>query len=189
SWWASVSRFGREVRRPLAVTHRILPSSGVPTYSGYQRTERANGASVDAAHPNGPDLSARKTASRRATIPIENPIENPIDRIIHHDRDIYIYIYTSLSHTPRRPVSSQGFSYLSSSLFLLPRGAPPCADNERARTRRPVPKTPLQRDVYLTKRPANTAYHGTTERVLSTTFTGKCVFRHFLLFRRCSCPR
>jgi len=33
----------------------------VPTYSDYQRTERPNGASVDAAHPNGPDLSARKT--------------------------------------------------------------------------------------------------------------------------------
>lgn len=72
-----MSRFGREVspgpptrrsettttttRRPLAVTHRVLPSSGVPTYSGYQRTDRPNEASVDAAHPNGPDLSARKT--------------------------------------------------------------------------------------------------------------------------------
>ncbi|EFN67845.1 hypothetical protein EAG_07343 [Camponotus floridanus] len=77
NWWVSVSRFGREVspgpptrrsettttttRRPLAVTHRVLPSSGVPTYSGYQRTDRPNEASVDAAHPNGPDLSARKT--------------------------------------------------------------------------------------------------------------------------------
>lgn len=76
-----MSRFGREVspgpptrrsqttttttRRPLAVTHGVLPSSGVPTYSGYQRTERPNEASVDAAHPNGPDLSARKTHAQQ----------------------------------------------------------------------------------------------------------------------------
>lgn len=77
NWWVSVSRFGREVspgpptrrsettttttKRPLAVTHCVLPSSGVPTYSGYQQTNRPNEASVDAAHPNGQDLSARKT--------------------------------------------------------------------------------------------------------------------------------
>lgn len=85
NWWVSVSRFGREVspgpptrrsettttttRRPLAVTHCVLPSSGVPTYSGYQRTDRLNEASVDAAHPNGQDLSARKThAQHLATL-------------------------------------------------------------------------------------------------------------------------
>ncbi|KYN30508.1 hypothetical protein ALC56_15204 [Trachymyrmex septentrionalis] len=80
NWWVSVSWFGREVspgpptrrsqtttttKRPLAVTHGVLPSSGVPTYSGYQRTERPNEASVDAAHPNGPDLSARKTHAQQ----------------------------------------------------------------------------------------------------------------------------
>lgn len=136
SWWASVSRFGREVS-PGPPTRRSETTTTKETFGGYTPHPTVFWCAYLFGLPAnraGKRSFSRRRAPKRSrpvspedSIPthdsIENPIENPIDRESRATTEIYVHI--SLFLSPRRPVSSQGFSYLSSSLFLLPQRRSP----------------------------------------------------------------